>query len=327
MTLAKKREKKRPLTDTRTYMDVQRTKTDRGQRTRALFFGPIRYLSVTRLCKSVFVCFPWGPIPEMIKRCILFCVLYIPFLCGEIIETPHFGNLTKYLKPETLVILDIDDTLLVPVQTLGNDVWFQTRLALHKKTLSATDALDKALAEWEAIRHLTQVKIVEEGSEKIVQKLQSRKVPIMGLTTQGLALATRTVRQLRSLNIDLSKTAPSKQDHYFINSHGVLFRDGVLFTAGTPKGKALLKLLEIIGCKPKQIVFVNDKESHLKDMESSVVEAGIPFIGLRYSYSDQRIARYSQEIADIQFAHSSFGHILSDEEAKQQISKVPSRQE
>ena len=44
---------------------------------------------------------------------------------------------------------------------------------------------------------------------------------------------------------------------------------------------------------------------------------GVEFIGLRYAYSDEKKARFSPEIADIQFTHSSFNKILSDEEAKQ----------
>jgi len=39
------------------------------------------------------------------------------------------------------------------------------------------------------------------------------------------------------------------------------------------------------------------------------------FIGLRYSYSDQRVANFCKEIAEIQWTHSTFDHLLSDEEA------------
>ena len=108
------------------------------------------------------------------------------------------------------------------------------------------DAIEKALAEWEAVRHVTKVQLVEEGTDQIIAQLQQEKYVVMGLTTQGLSLATRTVQQLASLQIDLLKTAPSRQDQYFISEHGVLYRHGLLFTSGTPKGEALLKLLNRI---------------------------------------------------------------------------------
>ena len=243
-----------------------------------------------------------------------FTLLSLP-LFAVIIETPHFQNLTQYIEAETLVILDIDDTLLLPVQTLGSDVWFVHRLQQLKKMTDPSSALDKALAEWEAIRHLTKVQIVEEGSDRIVKELQDKNIPVMCLTTQGLALATRTVNQLRSLNIEPTLTAPSKEDLYFINQHGVLYRQGVLFTSGSPKGPALIKLLDLMKFHPKHIVFINDKETHLRDVEESVLAQGIRFTGLRYTYGDERVARFNPEITDIQWERSTLDHLLSDEEA------------
>lgn len=236
-------------------------------------------------------------------------------LFSQIIETENFSSIVQYIKPDTLVLLDIDDTLLIPVQTLGSDVWFCHRLNEYKETLSPIEALDKTIAEWEGIRQLTKVKIVEEGTEKIISDLQNNNIPVMGLTTQGLALATCTVHQLKTLDIDLTKTAPSKEDHYFINKHGNLYREGILFTSGTPKGPALLKLLESMQYFPKRIVFINDKATHLKDVEETAEANGYEFIGLRYSFGDKRVTEYNPEIAEIQWNHSSFAHILSDEEA------------
>jgi hypothetical protein len=237
---------------------------------------------------------------------------------GTIIETPHFSDLNDHVTPQTLVILDIDHTLLIPAQTLGNDVWFTHRWEQYQKAnISKQEALELALADWEGIRHLTKVNIVEEGSDKIVRLLQDAHITVMGLTTQGLALATRTVQQLANLNINLSLTAPSKDDYYFMNGQGVLYRKGILFTSGTVKGTALLHLLDHLGYAPKRIVFINDKEKHLKDIEDAVISRNIEFIGLRYSYSDARVNAFRPEIAEIQWKYSSFAHILSDAEAEQ----------
>lgn len=243
-------------------------------------------------------------------------ILFYNTLSGLILEADHFSDLMNHLKPNTLVILDIDDTILVPVQTLGSDVWFTHQLKKYLATNSSDDALDKALAEWEAIRHLTQMKIVEEGSVEIIKELQSRNISVMALTTQGLALATRTVNQLLALGVDFSLTAPSKEDHYFINKHGVLYRQGILFTSGTPKGTALSTLLNIIQFHPDHIVFLNDKLTHLRDLESGLDKQNVSFTGLRYSYSDARVNSFDPRIANIQWERSTFGHILSDDEAK-----------
>lgn len=249
-------------------------------------------------------------------------VLTTTSLFGEIYQAHQFSDITKYAQEDTIILLDIDDTILVPVQTLGTDVWFQDRWNIHKQ--NETDpsiALDKALAEWEGVRHLTQMRLVETDTAQKIADLQSENRTVMGLTTQGLALTTRTVNQLKSFNIDLTQTAPSKDDHYFINKHGVLYRSGILFTSGTPKGPALVKLFKLMNIKPRHILFINDKLSHLKDVEESIEKEGIAFTGLRYAYSDERVARYNSDLADIQWKNSSFEHILSDEEAVELLQK------
>lgn len=236
-------------------------------------------------------------------------------LSGAIFEAPCFSDILKEADKKTLVLLDIDDTLMIPVQSLGSDVWFRYRKEeLEKGGITSKEALEKALSEWEAIRHLTKMKLVEPGIDQVVAKMQKEGFLIMGLTTQGLALATRTVQQLISLGIDLSLTAPSSENHYFQNNHGVLYRQGILFTSGTHKGKAILKFLREVELSPKKIVFINDKQTHLQEVEGEVEKAGISFVGLRYSASDERVNAFDPAIAEIQFA--PFKKLLSDEEAE-----------
>lgn len=260
---------------------------------------------------------------EVIMRTALLCFsLFITSLSyGKIVETQHFQEIQSHLDSETLVLLDIDDTLLIPVQMLGCDEWFQCRMQKHQQEgATISESLEKSLAEWEAVRHLTQMEIVEQGSEKIVHKLQNQKYMVMGLTTQGLALATRTKQQLMEKGIDLKRTAPSQKDCYLtIGDHGILFRAGILFTSGAHKGKALFGLLKKLEYTPRRIVFINDKASHLRSIEETAKEEGVEFIGLRYAYSDARKAAFNKEIADYQFTHSTFTHLLSDEEARNQL--------
>jgi hypothetical protein len=257
----------------------------------------------------------------MKKAALCLMLLFYTSLSATILETAHFSQLPLQVTEETLVILDIDDTLLIPKQTLGSDVWFTYQWEKYKEQgMPVSLALEKSLADWEAVRHITSMELVEPDTNNIVQKLQESNITVMGLTTQGLALATRTVLQLNSVGIDLTQTAPFKEDCYFMNpqsdKHGVLFRHGILFTSGTPKGPALLALLEKIGYRPKSVVFINDKESHLLDVSAALEKEGIPFLGLRYGFGDARVKAFRKEIAEVQFHHSSFAKILSDTEAE-----------
>lgn len=235
-------------------------------------------------------------------------------LNAKIIETFHMQEMMDYLARDTLIIFDIDNTLMEPIQELGNDQWFYHRLEnLEKNGVSYEKALDIALSEWYAIQNITKVKVVEEGTQEFLSSLEKQGYMIMGMTTRGLGLAMRTVEQLKSIGISLAPNAPIHKDVFFDNKQGVLFRDGILFTSGTHKGEALMKFLDIINYTPKHVVFINDKATHLRQTEGTVLERGIPFIGLRYGYLDEKVANFNPELADIQFKH--FGFIMSDEEA------------
>ncbi len=252
---------------------------------------------------------------ERIMR--FFFLLWGAALFGHIVEAPHIRQVDHYLTPDCLLILDIDDTLLIPAQMLGCDEWFSLRLKQRlDRGVSFAKALEKSLAEWEAVRHLTKMEIVEPAADLLIRNLQERGVRIMGLTTQGLALATRTSLQLLENRIDLHATAPMKEDWYFqVGHHGVLFRNGILFTSGTNKGEALFRFLDHAGIHPLRIIFLNDKKSHLMEVEKEAAKRAVDFIGMRYSYSDERKAAFRADVAAFQYLHSNFCHILSDQEA------------
>lgn len=252
------------------------------------------------------------------KKYLFALLLAISQLSAEIIETAHFKEILPRVDKDTLVILDIDDTLLIPVQMLGCDVWFEGRMKGHLAAgKTAAEALEKSINEWQAIRFLTKMEIVEKGNDAVVAELQKKGCPVMGLSTQALALATCTTQQLKQVNIDLLAAAPTKESVAFpIKDQLVLFRNGTLFTAGTSKGDSLFAFCEKIGYTPKRIVFINDKATHLRDIEAVAEKRGVEFVGLRYAFSDSRKKAYSSDVADYQFKNSRFDQIVSDEEAK-----------
>lgn len=239
------------------------------------------------------------------------------FLSGAIYEIKHFDEIETYVDKDTLLLLDIDDTLLSPCQMLGGDQWFRHRLEKHlEEHMNFTKALELAVAEWVAVRHMTQMELVEEGINTSLKRLQKRGFFVMGLTAQGCALSHRTVEHLRHHDIDLSIASPLTTPYYYEDQdQGILFRKGILFTSGTPKGRALIHLLEHFSWQPKKIVFVDDRESNLVDVEQAALDKTIDFIGLRYGYADGRKEQFDPSLADIQLKHSLFHSILSDEEA------------
>lgn len=61
------------------------------------------------------------------------------------------------------------------------------------------------------------------------------------------------------------------------------------------------------------MIFINDKYANIKEVADICYENNIPFLGLRYGFLDEKIAKFNLDIAEIQ--RFNFGNLLSDEEA------------
>jgi hypothetical protein len=248
------------------------------------------------------------------------------FLFSSIKEIAYFTELKESITSDALVLIDIDDTLIIPTQMLGSDTWFERRIKKYQSDGNDFQiALEKALSEWEAIQHLSRMELVEPDICDVVSQIQKRGIALMGITARGLALATRSVIQLRDLQIDLNQTSPHGKDCCFpVQGHTVLYREGILFTSGKSKGESFFQFCDSIGKTPTRIVAIDDKVTHLQSLEKEAHKRGVEFIGLRYGFSDQKKSSYSQEIADYQISHSTLLHLVTDDEAIEKIKGIES---
>ncbi len=239
-------------------------------------------------------------------------------LVAEIREVARFDQINAHLNPTDFLVLDVDNTLMETVQMLGSDQWFSYRIQQYlAEGYSPQEASEIALAQWVAIQSLTEVKPVEPSAASWVRQWQEEGYPVMALTLRGLGLAHRTDEQLLALYIDFRKGAPWAETTLYNLQQTVLYRDGMLFTAGTNKGTALATFLSDTDLHPTRIVMVDDKRHHLEIVEHACQQLELPFLGLRYSHADATVQAFSPEIADVQW--EAFGHLISDEEAKTRL--------
>ncbi len=255
------------------------------------------------------------------KRTISLLITMILPIFGSIIETDHFHEILSHANADTLILLDIDDTLLIAPQMLGTDEWLNHQTQERKKTgMAPSEAFAKSLAEWEAVRHITAMELVEPGINTVIHSLQALGIPVMGLTTQNITLATRTAHHLKEHQLDLSLSAPFYENHCLkIDRRNVFYVDGVLHTSGASKADSIFALCDKVGYFPKRILLIDDKASHLKDMERAAEKRQIEFVGLRYAFSDARKNAFCPHVSHYQFTHSTFHRLISDEEARLQI--------
>jgi len=242
---------------------------------------------------------------------LLLLSMVVAFCFGEIYEVSTIAEMDKHKGEGVLFLYDIDNTLVRLERSFGCDQWFQYRFnQLQKQMDNRQEALDKALAEWTSIQYISKPQEVEAIGKDIIASQQREGVMLIGFTTRGLSLSRCTTMQLSTLGFDLSKTAPSKEELFFDNGQGVIFRKGVLFTAGTHKGKALFKFLDMLHVNPSKVVFINDKHQNLAEVEETCLERNMPFTGLRYGFLDEWVNSFNPKVADAQL--KSFLDIPSD---------------
>ncbi len=250
-------------------------------------------------------------------RKFLFLLLFFGYLQAQIIDIKNINEIKKTkINKETLIVFDLDNTIMRPKQSLGSDQWFYNRLEAYQgKGFDYNEAKEKTLTDFYEIQAITKVQLVEEDVRKIIGNLQKDNYLVVGLTARDPDFSLAALKQLNSLDVDLSKTAPYKKRIFFEN--GSSFRKGILFAFGQDKGKILSSFFEKINFKPKSIIFIDDKLSHVKEMENFCKSSKIKFIGYRYGYLDDNVKEFNAEIANIQQKYLTT--ILSDEEALKMV--------
>lgn len=262
------------------------------------------------------------------KNFIMICAVLCGSLSAEIVEIAYFEEIINHITDDSIILCDIDDTILIPEQMVGSDEWFCGLMQKHKEEgLSSEEALKISLAKWEMVRHVTSMNLVEPSTASIIQDMQDRGLSVMGLTTQTLTLMERTAGHLEENGIFFEKATPFEDHTYFTQDRkgkvgGVIHYKGILFTNGTHKGESFFTLCEKGGYTPKRIIFINDKGTHLREIEESAEKRGIEFVGLRYAYSDAIKADFKMEVAEAQFEGIPHRKILSNEEALQRLDLV-----
>lgn len=236
---------------------------------------------------------------------------------GIIRECSSIEEVASETGPETLIVFDIDNTLLHLCQMLGSDEWFYHYLEQQRaRGCNDGESKERAEALLHCIYALTKVAPMEERTAEFVRSLQNKKNCIIGLTSRRCAVAHLTAQHLASCGIDLSLTAPRLNSSYCSSDPHPMYTFGILFSDGKAKKNVLAAFLKDLSWKPKKIVCIDDKRQHLEEL-SALEDKENVFVGLRFSGGDACRANFRPEVSDIE--HNAFAHIMSDAIAQSMI--------
>lgn len=208
---------------------------------------------------------------------------------AELREIPSMADIVPAIDTSTLVVFDIDNTLVEPVGQLGSDQWYYYLVKAYQRDGMTPDAAEtKAGEAWSRVLPTVKVKPVEAGTPDLIRAQQKRGVKVMALTARGIEDAATTFAQLKAIGVDMTATAPWKKD-YKSAGKGAYTKGVYFMSEGPSKGETLLDFFAKTGLKPKRVVFADDKPKHAQSVERSLREAGFPVISFRYGATDAKV--------------------------------------
>lgn len=245
------------------------------------------------------------------------CLYLTTFIEAKIIETAHFEEVASYIQDDCWFLVDLDNTLFEAQQALGHANWFYDEIQQRQeKGLTKEEAFNEFYPLWVKIQEICPVKSVEATTVPFLLDLQQRNIVIMGFTHRQPPVAAATIRQVYSLGLDFSKTAPQVHFDSVPASGGMTcYQQGILFAGDyNRKGEVLLKFLTMSGNRPNKIVFIDDKYKNVEELEKVLEENHMDYLGVYYTAIEQQPAIYSREIANFQLKF--INSILSNKDAQ-----------
>jgi hypothetical protein len=209
----------------------------------------------------------------------------------------------EYGAENTLVVFDIDNTLLMVNQDLGSDAWYRWQSGLAKtepgSALLVAEDTGGILDVQRLLFELSDMKPPENETPDLVAQLKERGHPIMALTSRNPNFRSATLRELADFGYEFSSAprcgAPLCVTHGIIGGDAVKraaqqsttvfprvdelvgtsprpisYGDGVMMVAGQNKGVMLqLLLASSASDNYRSIIFVDDGKRNVEHVDDA----------------------------------------------------------
>ncbi|BDC34207.1 hypothetical protein Noda2021_01650 [Candidatus Dependentiae bacterium Noda2021] len=192
---------------------------------------------------------------------------------------------------KTLVVFDIDNTLLHPKTDLGSDQWF-THLVHHhvSKGCDIEKAINQVLPVYRHVNHHIDLIPTEPDLADTVAIIKEKSDMVMCLTARSMPLAEVTHAQLQKNNLHFH--VPYVITHQPQLKHPWLHLHGVVYGGNNNKGEVLFAFLESVQYHPERVIIIDDKEKNLQAIKTACEQRSIECIALRYAGCDARVSEF-----------------------------------
>ena len=222
----------------------------------------------------------------------LFLFFAVPLTASNswvIDESEKFDHFLEEITENSIVFLDIDDTLIQSQTTLGSPACFYNLKNFFEEKYPNIPLPNDFLEEID--KHMqwhVDYEVTDSMVYKIIEKCKEKNVPCFGLTNRPDYMANVTSSIIKKLNIHFSKEKlPFRDKLYTLNSERPIYIcDGIIFCDDQNlKGEVaehFLKNLLPSSNNITKIVFADDKERYLHMLEKTAMNSSLDYYGLYY---------------------------------------------
>jgi hypothetical protein len=236
------------------------------------------------------------------------------FAFGLIVESQNTACLLKYADTDTLIVCDIDNTLIESALHMGSAQWRDHIRSKARKTGYSENEVETILDKfWLFAQFFIPVRCVDPNTASSLAKLQQSQAILIALTAREPIEIALTEKQLHSVGIDLSHSHFSTNPCSLPLPYPSIYDKGIVYCGENTKDAVLIAFFHKMNYFPRRVVFIDDRLEHLQRVENVLQSLGIEFIGIRFSGADARVKAFDPAVADLQW--SLLPTIVSDEEA------------
>lgn len=234
--------------------------------------------------------------------CLSFLTVFCAVFCNaQITSVTDMEEVFHYFNDadaKTLAIFDVDMVLVQPT-----DPAFQManmkRFGPIAKRIMKEVPVDKQMIFLSLMTISSAPVLIDARTPRFLNQLTQRGIPTMALTANLTGpfatienMETWRITVLSELGIDFSKAAPYSKRLLFddlaaYRGNFSTYLNGILFVNGTTvtKGEALLSFLEKTQISPNKVIFIDDREDNLKNVEAALqkLNRNIEFQGLHFT--------------------------------------------
>lgn len=236
----------------------------------------------------------------------------------KITKTDSYSDIEKSIESilkknpkDTLIIFDIDNTILTSSKDLGGDVWYQWQTGKldikASKEQKVTNLYGDAIY---LLYTLLPMNLIDEKIPSLIEKWQNEST-VFALSSRAPENMFSTTRELKKYNIDFSKSPlrnkGEKINPVFVEKYlgrNMAYIDGIALTTGLNKGKVIDYLLEKTKKEYKNIIFIDDSKKNVTNVEKEFTDNEKVNMDIFYytKIVDDRIKKNGTEVTEAEAA-------------------------